>query len=264
MLLTVENRSSGPWRALDEDKPERWLHDTPRLQLGHPKLRIQVMKLTQLRSTAQHMALACFHFVRALPFKTLPDPMGVTSIDVLTMRWGDSHTKGLLFIAMLRCLGIPARLRLVHLGPAFLNGLLDTGGRSVSHALSEVYLEGRWMRVDAYCVDVPLGLAARARLLREGRRMGFGVHMNGQVAWDGTADALGSFNVHDPTSVPVADLGPYDDTAQLAERGLCPRMHWADQASWSISTALLNRRIRLLRQSLWQTPPKALDEPLVH
>jgi hypothetical protein len=259
MLLSLEHRFSHAWQAGAEPEPARWLRNTPALQVDHPRLQIQVMKLTQLRHADEEKAAACFQFIRGMPFKTVADPTVLTSADVLRARSGDSHTKGLLFVAMLRCLGIPARLRLVRLGPAFLQGLLSTDGRCVSHALTEVYLGARWMKVDAYCVDLQLGLAARARLLRDGRRMGYGVHMNGQIVWEGKGDALGCFSPNDPLSLPVQDLGVYDDPSHFAQSGLAPQMNWAEQARWSLSTALLNRRIKALRRSIRPPQPRQME-----
>lgn len=250
MLLSQEHPMVQPWLPHDSGRPDRWLRNTPALQIDHPRLQIQVKKLTQLRPTAREKATACFQFVRSLPFKAVADPTVVASSDVLRARSGDAHTKGLLFVAMLRSLGIPARLRAVSLGPGFLHGLLSTDGRCVSHAVTEVYLGARWVGVDAYCIDLTLGLAARARLLRDGRRTGYGVHMNGQIVWDGRDDAFGSFSQMDPSSLPIDDLGVYDDPWQLADRGLVPRLSWTGQARWNIGTVLLNRRIKALRRSM--------------
>lgn len=261
MLLAREQPMVSPWLPKDPGNPDLWLRNTNALQVDHPRLQIQVQKLTQLRATPREKAVACFQFLRGMPFKTVPDPVGVTTVDVLRSRSGDSHTKGLLFVAMLRCLRIPARLRILSLGPGFLHGLLSTDGRCVSHAVTEVFLDGEWMGVDAYCVDLPLGLAARARLLRDGRRMGYGVHMNGRIVWEGKGDAFGVFSLDDASSLPTGDLGVYDDPSQLAARGLAPKLGWAEQARWNISTALVNRRIKSLRRSIRRPRPVCQDAP---
>lgn len=251
MLLAVahEQEPDVYETGLGREEPGQWLRNTVTLQTDHPAVQIQAKKLTQLKAGPTEKAIAVFQYIRSMPFRTISDPTAVTASRVLRAGYGDSHSKGMLFISMLRGLRIPARMRIVDLGPAFLYGILDTDGRCVSHAISEVYLEGRWSRVDAYCVDLKLGLAARARLIGEGRRLGYGVHLNGQVAWDGHHDAFGQFSLSDPSSLPLEDLGVYDDPAQLLACGLAPRMNWAGQARWTISTALVNRRLSALRRS---------------
>ena len=229
---------------------ERWLQNTPALQFDHPALRIQVQKLTQLRSGSQAKAMACFEFLRAMPFKYVADPARVAAPEVLRMASGDSYTKGLLFVAMLRALRVPARLRIVTLPPDILHGLLDTHGEYVPHAISEVLLRGTWMRLDAYCIDVPLALGARARLLREGRRTGYGVHMKGQVRWDGCGDALSQFCIDDPRSLPTGDMGVHADASSLADDLFAPGRGWAGRGRSRLRAALINRRIEALRCSL--------------
>jgi hypothetical protein len=249
MLLSHEHRFGHAWASSEVDHPDRWVRGTTPLQLGHPQLRIQVAKLTQLRPTVRDKAVACFEFVRAIPFRAVPDPGAVSSCDVLRVGSGDAHTKGLLFVAMLRSLGIPARLRAVSLRPSVLEGLIHIEGHFIVHVMTEVYLDGRWLSVDAYCLDLLLGLAARARLLRDGRRAGYGVHMNGQVVWDGRDDALSCFTSGDPSSLPIEDLGVYDDTWQVAQHGAMATRGWIDRATWAIGTAVLNGRVRALRRS---------------
>lgn len=260
----MEANASRGWarRPREDDNPQRWLNDTPALQIEHPSLRLHTKKLTQLKLHAQDKAVACFQYLRTMPFKTVSDPTRFTAPQVLRCGYGDCHTKSMLFVAMMRALRIPARTRIVTLRPDFLFGLLDTGGKAVSHAISEIHLHNRWIGVDAYCIDLKLGLAARTRLLREGIRLGYGVHVAGQIAWDGASDAYGQFSAKDPLSLPLGEIGVYDDLASLAQHSLLPQMHWAGQARWQISTALLNRRIKALRRSIGVSATRAAGASL--
>jgi hypothetical protein len=239
----------GPRTNDDIDEPRKWLRSTWALETEHHSIRILVEKLTQLKSTQTEKALACFQYVRTMPFRTCSDPTAMTASKVFRRGVGDSQTKSLLFVSMMRVLGIPARTRIVTLGPGLLHGILNTGGRGITHAMSEVYLSNRWIKVDAYCVDLRLGLAARARLLQEGKKLGYCVHIAGQVAWDGEQNAFGQFSLEDPSSLPIDDLGVYDDPTQLYAQGFAPQAGWADQARWRVSAALVNRRISNLRCS---------------
>ena len=217
---------------------DRWCCDTPALQLDHPRLQVQVHKLTQLQRGPAQKALACFQFVRALPLRLVADPAACSAPGVLAEGAGDSHTKGLLFVALLRVLGIPARLRFVALPPALLHGLVETR-RPLVHAVAQDWLGGRWLEVDAYCADPRLALAARARLMQEGRRAGWGVHLGGQVSWDGASDCLAHWGAADGASLPVRELGVFDDPSQLAGGRLASR--------WAVAVA--NHRLASLRHT---------------
>lgn len=246
-----------------EDLGERWLANTPLLQTDHPRLRIQAAKLTQLKRSMQEKAVACFRFVQSLPFKCVPDSSTITAPQVLLNGCGDADTKATLLVALLRASGVPARMRLLTLGSAFLHGILDTDGRPVEHVISEVFIDSEWLGVDAYVVDAELGLAARVRLLAEHRRCGYAVHMNGQVAWHANTSAFGQFHVGDMSNLPLADLGVFDDPASfcLASR-LEGRSTWSNSAKWRIRIAMANRRIRALRRSLKESRMGQKQEPI--
>jgi hypothetical protein len=227
----------------------RWLCNTALLQHDHPRIRLLALRLTQLKGGAAEKALACYQYVRKLPFACAADAPHTTAVDVLIAGAGDAYTKSTLLIALLRSLDIPARARVVTLAPDFLWGLVHTGGRPVEHVFTEVLLGGQWMGVDSYVVDLPLGLKARNRLLRHGRSRGFGVHMRGQVTWDGASPSFGAFCRHDTLSLPMRDCGVFDDIGAFCEATDEPqRPGWARKQHWAMTAAMINWRVRKLRE----------------
>lgn len=132
-----------------------------------------------------------------------------------TLRFGRGHCnpQSVLFAALLRALGIPARSHFVTIGGDILEGLFPVGApKRLAHAFSEVYLEDRWLAVDAYCLDLPLFAAAHQRLRRSPRRMGWGVHADGVAVWDGQNHAL--VQLAAPEMI-LEDLGAYEDPVHL-------------------------------------------------
>ncbi len=230
------------------DAGGRWLRDTHLLQLEHPKLRIQVQRLTQLFTSERDKAIACFQYVRALPFKCAADPLSVTAAQVLRDGSGDYRTKTTLMVALLRAAGVRARARHVVIGSGVMHGIARPESARLEHAFAEVLLDGHWLGVDAYGVDLRLGLAARRRLFSERRLLGYAIHLRGQVSWDGRQSAFALFNEADPASCPTDDFGVFDDVAQSwagdTGRGASG---WAANARWDIGAALINRRIKALR-----------------
>ncbi len=125
----------------------------------------------------------------------------MTAAEVLDARVGYCNTKSTLFVALLRAVGLQARQQFVDIDAAVLRGLLDPGTPFVDHSYVEVRLDGQWIATDSYIVDRALHSAARRRLQREGRKLGYGVHRDGSTAWDGRQPAFSQYVMAD------ADIG---------------------------------------------------------
>ena len=128
--------------------PSHWLGSTRLLDLDDPKLRIQAMSLTQLSDTDTQKVVAIHEFIKAMPFGCVAGFDHVPAAAVLRAGYGDCHTKGTLFVALLRRVGLPARLRFVTLSSAFLYGIITPPHNTIIHAIGEVYLDGRWVQTD--------------------------------------------------------------------------------------------------------------------
>lgn len=237
--------------TLEGDDPRRWLANTPLLQFDHPKIRLLAKRLTQLKGGPREQALACFLHIRALPFGCIADSTGTSALAVLRHGKGDCHSKSTLLIALLRALGIPSRMRFVTLKPDFLYGIIDTAGQPLEHAYMEVLLGDAWQAVDSYVVDLRLALAAKARLVTEGRKLGYGMHVDGAVTWDGQSSSFGQFTVNDPSSMPLHDWGAFDDPYQFYSSVpyVKDRLNWSTRIKWLVGAGVVNRRVNALRAS---------------
>ncbi|MBI2771986.1 MAG: transglutaminase domain-containing protein [Burkholderiales bacterium] len=247
---TFHNRYDKDYRgAADAQPPARWIQDTALLQHDHPKVRLLGMKLTQLKSGNRDKAVACFEYVRSLKFSCAVDAVHMPSVEVLAARMGDGFSKSTLFIALLRSVGIPARLRIVLLRPSYMRGISGGDGSVVEHAFTEVLVDREWLGVDTYVIDLQLNLRARTRLAEERRSAGYGVHTKGSVSWDGKSSSFGQFSSEDPGSLPILDLGAYDDVHQFhASAGPAALSEWASRKTWSFTSVMANRRLRKLRR----------------
>lgn len=94
---------------------------------------------------------------------------------------------------------LPARLpaamcmdtkHMVSINMNVLTGLGPPTNVYGDHALSEVYLGGRWLLVDSYTIDPQLYKAGLAAVHKHGLCMGYGVHANGVNEWDGTDNSF--------------------------------------------------------------------------
>jgi hypothetical protein len=241
------------------DQPHDWLCSTRLLDLDDPKLRIQAMRITQLATTPTRKAVAVHDFVKSLPFGCVAGFDHVPAAAVLKAGRGDCHTKGTLFVAMLRSVGVPARLRFVTLSSAFLKGIIDVPQSTITHAVAEVYLDGRWIQTDTYVTDSLLEAQAAQLLSQTGGLVGYGIHVRGLHFWDGRHAAHAQYSVSDPASLPLHDWGVAHDPehfysskahAQLA-------LGWLTRAKWMLAAALVNRRVEQVR-----TPSRPAGQPV--
>ena len=229
--------------------PSHWLGSTRLLDLEDPKLRIQAMSLTQLSDTVIQKVVAIHEFIKAMPFGCVAGFDHVPAAAVLRTGYGDCHTKGTLFVAMLRCVGLPARLRFVTLSGEFLFGIITPPKNTVIHAIGEVYLDERWVQTDAYVTDVGLESSAEKLLLGQGRRLGYGIHLDGARQWDAFNDAHGQSAPSDEASLPVRDWGVAHDPEQFYSSADHPslRRGWLTRAKWMLAAGLVNRRTQQIR-----------------
>lgn len=235
------------------DRPEDWIGPTRLLDLDDPKLRIQAMRIAQLATGNTQKAILIHDHIKSLPFGCVAGFDHVPAAAVLKAGRGDCHTKGTLFVAMLRSVGVPARLRFVTLSSAFLRGIIDVTQSTVTHAIGEVYLDGRWIQTDTYVADSLLEGHAGLLLKAQGASLGYGIHVSGSQFWDGRHHAHAQYVQADPGSLPVHDWGvahdPEDFYRNKAHEDL--QMGWLTRAKWMLAAALVNRRVEQVRtQSL--------------
>lgn len=181
---------SGVKASANEDHPkEENLISTPLIQANHPRIVALAKEITSGAEGERTAAVLLHDWVRDQILFGIPRRFYETSaVETLDAKVGYCNTKVTLFSALLRARSIPTRIRVVDLSSQVLSGLLDPGTPYVDHALTEVLLDGRWIKVDSYVVDKPLVVAATKRLVATDKKIGFGIHLDGQSDWDGHKD----------------------------------------------------------------------------
>jgi transglutaminase-like putative cysteine protease len=238
--------------ALDLVSPEArtvWLRETPQLDISSPKVRLWATQLTREFNTDRSKAAAVHDHVKTLPFGCVAQFTQTKASDVIRIGYGDCHTKGVLFVALLRAVRVPARLRFVTLPTRFLNGLIDTGSQTMTHAIAEVYLDTRWYQTDTYVVDAALSRAARELLQAENTQQGYGVHLQGDRDWNGLDDAHAQSCAHDASSLPVVDWGVAHDPAHFyADATHAALRHsFTARMKWMVGAHIVNRKVEQIR-----------------
>ncbi len=226
------------------------MRGTEQLDITASSVRILAQKLTQLMRNPRAKAVVIHDHVKLMPFGCIADFMYTKASDVIRLGYGDCHTKGILFVALLRAASVPARLRFVTLPTRFLDGLIDTGSQTMTHAIAEVFLDTRWYQTDTYVVDPALNREARELLRSQNRQLGYGVHAMGDQDWNGLDDARAQCSAADPASMPVVDWGVAHDPSHFYndDSHTALRHSFGTRVKWMLGAHIVNRKVSRLRQ----------------
>ncbi len=204
-------------------------------------------------ATAKEKAILIHDFVRdEVKFGFSSRFYADRASDVLETRVGFCNTKTTLFIAMLRVAGIEARQRFVNIDSAIVRDFVGVNTSYVDHSYAEVKLDGRWLKVDSYIVDQTLADRARARLKREGKVIGFGVHRDGTSIWDGANDAFSQYvNNNALATLSTKDYGVFDDVAAFYASGNgVNELPWLGRLAFGFVSRAANEKIDRVRRGL--------------
>ena len=165
------------------------LKATALIESTHPRIAALAKDVTASAGTDRAAAIVVHDWVRDQSAFGIPrgfyDSSATQTLDAGV---GYCNTKVNLFSALLRARGIATRIRVMDLSAQVLGGLFNPGTPYVDHAITEVFLEGRWVKVDSYVVDTPLVKSAERKLAASGAKAGFGIHLDGKSSWDGSSD----------------------------------------------------------------------------
>lgn len=155
-----------------------------------PRVRRLAERLTQHAETDRDRATALFDFVHHhIEFGFTRHFDLATPEQTLAAGRGHCNPQGALFVALLRSVGIGAWQRFYTIDSRVLDGLFASGMPArLSHATTELVLDGQTVELDGYIVDAELRVPAVARCRAEGRELGYGVHVDAAVGWDGSSE----------------------------------------------------------------------------
>lgn len=233
------------------DNPARWRGSTPLLDLEDPRLRLRARSLTQLCKNEREKALAIYGFVKRIPFAKPFKLRLHTPREVMDAGRGDAPDKAVLLVALLRLVGIAARLRYIELRGDILRGL-TTNVVSASRPVAEIWLQDHWVSTDTYIFDAVYMAAARQRLKDNDWEWGYGIHRNGHGIWNGTDSAFlgGVPTAQDP--MVLADMGIYHDPLMFVSSDIYKSHHprLARAVHWNMLAPLMERAVRDLREDI--------------
>ncbi len=158
---------------------DRYLHPTPIADHQHPQILALIERRGWAPLEARERIGAAYDFVRTLPFgynrhDALP------ASEVLADGLGQCNTKGNLLIALLRGLGVPARVHGFTIDKALQKGAIPLwlhwlAPAEILHSWVEVYYEGRWVPLEGFIIDPPFLASIQRRYPEAEAFCGFGI-----------------------------------------------------------------------------------------
>jgi hypothetical protein len=227
------------------------LKSTALIEANHPRIVALAKEIARDAGNERVAAMRIHDWVRdQIAFGIPPAFYETSATESLDVKVGYCNTKVTLFNALLRARMIPTRIRVVDLSAQVLAGLFDPGTPYVDHALTEVFLDGSWIKVDSYVVDKPLVMAAARKLALTARKAGFGIHTDGNPEWDGRNHNFIQFMDNDaiPNYV-LKDHGVFVDVADFYQKSDTTRNRKTLLSGLGVrfGSASINQRIQRIR-----------------
>jgi hypothetical protein len=221
----------------------------------HPLVQRTAKRLAEGRETDLAKLQALFQFVRdQVPFGFPARPSEwdrVSASRVMELGRGYCNTKATLLVALCRAVGIPARVHFGRIQADIMWGIFPSTAvsfmpRVVPHSWTEVYLDGAWKPIDAYINDKAFFQAARARLERSGRSVGYSL-----ACVDGRCSCAFSFGEKGfvQMGAVVEDHGAWEDASAYFATDLYVGLTAWQQGVYPLLAWIGNRNVERIRSS---------------
>jgi hypothetical protein len=124
------------------------------------------------------------------------------------------------------------------------------------HAMAEVNIEGKWRVTDSYVPDEMMQVVGREWLKHEGRTLGYGIHLNGAMYWDGLSHASAQCDPNDPESLPTVDWGAADDPESFYADDSHSELRrtFMTRLKWRVAAPKVNKRVEAIRAGFGTDP----------
>lgn len=162
--------------------------------------------------TERAKAVALHDYVRdCIPYGFTKYFDKATPEQTLAINIGHCVPKSRLLVALFHTIGLESYMHFVVLPRDILRGLIPPSMfwmiAQVSHAYTEVKVDGSWYEIDSYSADTALLKAGKSRLAAENSELGYGVRPDSVNVWDGHSNAFSQFDQH----IMIEDHGRVED-----------------------------------------------------
>lgn len=236
----------------------------------HTLVKETALRLTVRETTTRGKLEKLFYFVRDdIKFAFPKEGDFVKASETILSGVGQCNTKGTLFLALCKAIGIPVRIHFSLIRKDIQRGLFSGLAYAlmppqISHSWIEVEVEGKWRRIDSYINDEPFYQAAKTRLQQCGWNTGY------SVACSSSASSS-AFNLDEEKFVQMdavtEDHGVWDDPADYYLSQLYKnRPGWLKQLLYRLWVGSINRKVAHLRngyETTTQQRQSAVRQPMI-
>ena len=220
---------------------------------NHPLVSRTALELTQRETTVRGKLEKLFNYVRDDIEFGFPLSGDLTpASDTIKLGMGQCNTKGTLFLAFCKAIGIPARMHFSLIRKEIQRGLFrglayKLMPDQLSHGWVEVEVDGVWRRIDSYINDQDFYQAGKQELKRKGWDTGY------SVACSSGESSIG-LNIDEEAFVQmdavVEDHGEWDDPAQYyATDHYKNRPNAVKLFLYRLFIGRINRKVRKMRNN---------------
>jgi len=234
----------------------------------HPLIRSTANKLTDPKATVAENIESIFYFVRdEIKFCFPKEGDFVKASETVRTKRGQCNTKGTLFLALCKAVGIPARLHFSLISKEIQKGFFSGWGywlipNRISHSWIEVNVDNKWHRIDAYINDKELHEAAAKELDERGWKTGFSISKSGIEPKPSCDFRLGVEQFEQMAAV-TDDHGVWDEPSEYyASKGYKNRPDPFRTFIYRSIIGAANRRVTELRSKF--SPPEKQSITPVH
>jgi hypothetical protein len=193
---------------------EKYLKETKLLDFSHPDIQELVQNSNWKDLPDYEKIGSVYHFVQNDVVFGYNESDEIPASAVLKDDYGQCNTKGTLFMALLRCVGIPCRFHGFTIDKKLQKGAITglpylLAPKHIIHSWVEVYYQGKWLNLEGFILDKKYLNNLQCNFPDiTGSFCGYGVatsdFRNPQIDWNGTDTYIQKDGINN-------DFGVFDD-----------------------------------------------------
>lgn len=139
---------------------QAYVKETELLNYTHPMIRQLMQERKWDGLPAKEQILAIYNYVRDDILFGYNRADDIPASEVLQNGYGQCNTKGILFMALLRAVGVSCRMHGFTIDKALQKGAMRgwyyrLSPREIVHSWVEVLYEGKWLNIEGFILDLP-------------------------------------------------------------------------------------------------------------
>jgi hypothetical protein len=228
-----------------------YLNETELLNFSHLSIQ-QVIHSHQWDSKSRkEQILGIYNYVRDEILFSYNRADDIPASEVLLNGYGQCNTKGVLFMALLRAVGVPCRMHGFAIDKKLQKGAMkgwyyQLAPQEIIHSWVEVLYEGRWLNIEGFILDIPYLTKLQQKFEQcTGSFCGYGVATNNfqnpEIYWNENDTYVQKEGI-------VQDFGIYDSPDaffSVHQQGLSP---FKKTIYSRVVRHLMNRNVNRIRQ----------------